>query len=322
MSEQRTKRPLAAISRPPCRATRPPLRELRLPNLHSAFSQIEKASVTNDAQIPLVLGLTLAQWIQVASVFLSAFLAMVVGILLDVWKSHREELKGTREKQEKELRQINVVMAGIGFNVETLLHVVAQNIVPHYKASHAAYTAFLEAARASELGPFAAALSDYKCLIMTCPGLHFMECDFWRELPFIAEREPELLKQTGWLTAFARELENATSQRNRLIEAAMSLLQQQAGALNDPLLHNVLQQQASISNTECIAAYQLFDVLRKMARHLEKLSATYTVPGKKSKLIAPSALDDTINELAQIVSQIGRDMPAGDEDQLESAPSR
>jgi hypothetical protein len=288
----------------------------------SAFPQIEKALVANDAQAPVALGLTLAQWIQVASVFLSAFLAMVVGILLDLWRSYREKLKSALEKQEKELRQINVVIAGIGFNVETLLHIAAQNIVPHHKASHTAYKAFVEAARASALGQFAASLANYKCLMMTCPGPHFMECDFWRELPFIAEKEPELLKQSGWLTAFARELGDATSQRNRLIEDARGLLQQQGGALNGPLLHNVLQHQASVSNTECIAAHQLFGVLRQMARHLEKLSATYTIPGKRSKLIPPPALDEMLDELAQIVSQIGPDMPAGDEDQPQSAPNR
>lgn len=269
--------------------------------------------MASEAQTSVAMGLTVAQWIQVASVFLSAFLAMVVGILLDLWKSRRDRFKRLRENQEKELRQINTVIAGIGFNVEMLLHLVTQNIVPHHKDSHAAYDAFCEAARTGALAEFAASLQGYKTLLMTCPEPNFIESDFWKELPFIAEKEPGLLKQSGWLTAFSRELESAISQRKKLIEAAVRLLQQEKGALNGPVLHSVLQMQASVSNTECIAAYQLFDVLRKMATNLERLSATYAVPGKKSKLVTPPALDDAVNDLAQIISKIGPDMPTGEE---------
>jgi hypothetical protein len=41
---------------------------------------------------------------------------------------------------------------------------------------------------------------------MTCPEMRFVEWDFFRELPFLIEKDPELLKQAGWLLRLAREI--------------------------------------------------------------------------------------------------------------------
>ncbi|MFI5024616.1 MAG: hypothetical protein ACHQRJ_23565 [Alphaproteobacteria bacterium] len=61
-----------------------------------------------------------AQWVQVASVFFSALLGMVVGILPELFKTHRAEIKATQERLKREVAQINVAIAGIGYNIETL----------------------------------------------------------------------------------------------------------------------------------------------------------------------------------------------------------
>jgi hypothetical protein len=203
--------------------------------------------------------MSLQQWIQVASVFLAAFLAMCTGIGLEYFKSWRAEVKTLAEKQKREVQQINGVIAGIGFNIETLLHLVMQNILPHYGQSHAAYKALCVLPRDSErMTQFALSLHQYPALMMTCPQLHFIECDFWKELPFIIERDPELVKQSGWLVSYAREIQNATTQRNKNIEAAQTLVSQQGGGLNFYVLHSVLQMQASISNSECVTALEIF----------------------------------------------------------------
>ena len=177
--------------------------------------------------------LTTAQWVQVASVFLSALLAMIVGILLDLFKRHRDSVKAAREKQQREVQQINGVIAGIAFNIETLLHLVMQNILPHHRQSHAAYKALCSLPRDDErMKQFALSLHEYPALMMTCPDLHFIESDFWKEIPFIIEKDSELVKQFGWLMSYAREIQNATGQRNKNIEAARILASQQGGGLN------------------------------------------------------------------------------------------
>ena len=115
----------------------------------------------------------------------------------------------------------------------------------------------------------------------TCPELHFIECDFWKEIPFIIKKGPELVKQSGWLASYAREIQNATAQRNKNIEAARTLVSQQGGALNFYVLDSVLQLQASVSNSECVTALEFFRVCLRMARHLEQIIRTYRAPGTK-----------------------------------------
>jgi hypothetical protein len=43
--------------------------------------------------------------VQVAPVFLSALLAMMVGILLDLYKRHRYDVNATREKQQRKIEE-------------------------------------------------------------------------------------------------------------------------------------------------------------------------------------------------------------------------
>jgi hypothetical protein len=137
--------------------------------------------------------LTVAQWVQVVSVFLSALLAMIVGILLDLFKRHRDSVKATREKLEHEVQQINGIISGIGFNISTLSHIVMQNILPHYNHSHAAYKALHNVNGDGErIKQFAISLHQYPALIMTCPQMHFREWDFWTELPLSYRQRPEL----------------------------------------------------------------------------------------------------------------------------------
>jgi hypothetical protein len=63
------------------------------------------------------------QWLQIVAVFLAAFLAMCTSIGLEFFKSWRSNVKDRKEKQRREVAQINVAIAGIAFNIESLLHV-------------------------------------------------------------------------------------------------------------------------------------------------------------------------------------------------------
>jgi hypothetical protein len=251
------------------------------------------------------------QWLQIISVFLAAFLGMCTGIALELFKNWRVNVKASHEKQTRELQQINGVIAGIGFNIETLLHLVMQNILPHYRQSHAAYKALHALPRddGENIARFAISLHQYPALMMTCPELHFIECDFWKEIPFIIEKDPELVKQSGWLVSYAREIQNATSQRNKSIEAARALASQQAGKLSFYVLDSVLQIQAATSDAECVTALEFFRVCLRMARHLENINRTYKIRGNKTTLTPPTPLPDAMNELKKIADVLVPQMP-------------
>jgi hypothetical protein len=75
---------------------------------------------------------------------------------------------------------------------------------------------------------------------MTCPEMHFVEWDFFRELPFLVEKDPELLKQAEWLLRRAREINKNIIDKNQYIQTAMSLSASQRG-LNFYQLDGILQ---------------------------------------------------------------------------------
>jgi hypothetical protein len=209
----------------------------------------------------------------------------------------RERAEERRREDERQIRQINAVISGIPFNIEMLLHVVVPNMLPHYKQSHSAYRGLQNAKGDSDrMNAFFSSV-----LLMTCPEIYFIEFDFWRELLFIVERDANLLKQSGWLTALARQIQNRTLQRNRNIEASVRLTDQQGGKLNYYVLESILQKHVSIANAECITAWSLFSVLLEMARNLEQINDKE----KGKKLIHPPGLDAAMRELKQIVDEIG-----------------
>ena|SRR5215472_9860296 len=53
-----------------------------------------------------------------------------------------ERSEERRRQQEREIQQINAVIAGVVFNIEVLLHVVYDHVLPHYEQSRGAYKHF------------------------------------------------------------------------------------------------------------------------------------------------------------------------------------
>jgi hypothetical protein len=143
------------------------------------------------------------QVIQVTSVFLAALLAMCVGILLEVFKDRRSISEYNQGKLKREVAQINNTISVIGYNIEALFHSVNQFILPHHNEGHIAYKALLETKGDPQ---FAMSFPTYSALVTTCPELHLIEWDFFKELPFIFEKDPELLKQSHWLISQSREI--------------------------------------------------------------------------------------------------------------------
>jgi hypothetical protein len=123
----------------------------------------------------------------------------------------------------------------------------------------------------------------YPSLFTTCPQMSLIQCEFSVELPFVIERDPEMVKHSGWLVAGVREIEEVTGQRNRNIESAANVINFREGAENLYSFQSAIQLQTRISNTECIVALQLFEVLIRLGGGLEKVNEGYSISAKKSR---------------------------------------
>ncbi len=245
------------------------------------------------------------QWWPVASVFVSSLLAMIVGILLDRFRAWRDRIKATRDKQEHEIRQINAVISGLTFDIERLLHIASQNILPHYRDAQAVDSQIVaNFDNDQHVRSIVVSLNKHSALFMTCPELCLIEYDFAKELPFLIERDPEMVKHSGWLVGGAREIKDVTARRNRNIEDAFSLTGVRDGPENLNSFKIVVRSQASIAKTECVVAEQLFRVLIKLATDLVAINQSYEIQAKKSQFIVPDALNKTVNELKEITDKI------------------
>jgi hypothetical protein len=140
---------------------------------------------------------------------------------------------------------------------------------------------------------------------MTCLDMYLIEYDFAKELPFVIERDAEMVKHSGWLVAGVREIRDVTSRRDRNIEDAMSVTGLREGARNLYSFKSVIRMQASIANTECVVTSQLFEVLIRLARSLVAINDGYKIPAKKSRFtLLPDTLSETMRELKEISDKI------------------
>jgi hypothetical protein len=276
------------------------------------------AAVLSDTQLQKVLDAIHAlkdsssHWDQFIPVFLSAFLAMLVGISLEYFKSSREKHKLDVERQKRELQQINGVIVGIAYNVERLLHATFQNLLPHYEQSHAAYAVLMATdGDGNKIRGHAASYGkNYPALMMTCPDMHFVEFDFLEKLPFLIARNAELVKKAAWMVSYSRIIATAIADRNKDIADANRLVSGQGGALNFHQLHSILQLQTAVSNSECVHALRLFETFLSIAQSLHQINDTYRVEGEKTKFIAPDALEEALEKLGAISETCVAEMPS------------
>jgi hypothetical protein len=106
-------------------------------------------------------------------------------------KAEKEEAdqRADSDRQKREISQINVAITGMGYNIETLLHTAHQYILPHHTESHLAYTALEKASGDPQrLAELAMSISMYRALVATCPEMHLIEWDFFKETPRAAAR--------------------------------------------------------------------------------------------------------------------------------------
>jgi hypothetical protein len=216
-----------------------------------------------------------------------------LAVALTLLGERREE---RRRQEEREIQQINAVLAGVVFNIELLLHIVYDHTLPHFEQSHAAYKAFLDVQGDTDRAKrFLASLNGYPALNTRCPEIVFFECNFWEKLPFIVEQEPEVLKQSGWLVNLAAEMIDHIRQRNSNIYATITLMNQQEGSLGFYVVGTIVQRHASIANAECAASLQLFNKLIEMTESLQRLDE------RTKKVTLPTPLEGAIRRLKEIV---------------------
>jgi hypothetical protein len=212
-------------------------------------------------------------WETVIPVFVSALLAMCVGIALEYFKSHREAKKSDLKKRRDELTEINIATIALGSNLELLIHLTFQNIIPHYEHSQAAYKALKLVPRSeAEIAAFMQSLGDYPHMMMTAPELNFLEHNFLAKRPFVIGKEPELLKQANWLTHLSRVLRRYLYDRNSQIELARS---QGLRGVIFPAVGSAIQVQASLADAECVTILSVIEQIPMMTQMLERVGGSY-----------------------------------------------
>jgi hypothetical protein len=141
------------------------------------------------------------EWQTVIPVFLSSFLGMCVGILLELFRRWLERRKSDARKAKDELAEINIATFAMAHNLELLIHFTLQNVLPHYDDSHSAYQAVQSVPNVNEeIAKFVPYVQgSYPRMMMTAPELNLLEHDFLGKLSFATARAPELLQKGNWI---------------------------------------------------------------------------------------------------------------------------
>ena len=98
-------------------------------------------------------------------VFLSALLAMLVGIALEYLKRYYEKQKADATQRRDELKQVNIATIVLKYNLEILIHFAHQIILPHYRDT--AYNAGSNVGPSKEeIDKFVQTLNKYQHMMM------------------------------------------------------------------------------------------------------------------------------------------------------------
>jgi hypothetical protein len=244
-------------------------------------------------------------------IFLASLLGLGTALFLDLLKTRRESRKLIRERREKELAQLSSVVTAIGFNVESLIHTVMQQVLPHHEQSHAAVAAVSAVKnRTMDLKHFDVMLhSDFQPMVSRCPDPYLIDVEFFKEIPFILAKDPDLLKRSGWIIMSTRHLKHVLSERNKNIDLAT--IGQDVLNLDLNSVERQAEIQAAISNAEIVNCHQLFTHLLSACDRLEAvIKDDYKdVIGPKLKVQPPDVLKDVLKELERLAKEIVPDWP-------------
>jgi hypothetical protein len=223
-----------------------------------------------------------------------------------------KDRRASRERQGKELKQLNTISTAMGYNIESLLHIVMQQILPHREHSHAAFAALHVAQNDSaQLRVFFETMhSSFRAMMMRCPEPYFIDLEFFKDIPFVLENDPELLKRSGWMVSYTRALKELIKEQNSRIDIAAN----NAGdGLDFPALEEQIRVQAHIGDGEVINSLLLFEQLVAICKRLKKITESYSKEcGARLTVMFPPPLNDTMRELRRIAETVVPDAPPPD----------
>jgi hypothetical protein len=249
--------------------------------------------------------------VSAAPVFFGAILGLAFGFGTDWLKTRREHQKLSRERQEVELAKLSSVMTILGFNVESLLHTVMQQVLPHYKQSHAAIAAVSAVKNNTmDMQQFDGLLhSEFRPMMARCPELYLMDVELFKEVPFVLANDPELLKHSGWILAFTRHLKFVLSERNKIIDLAT--IGKNAFDIDINMIERQAETQAAISDAEIVNCFQLFEQILAVCKRLENVirQSYKDVVGPKLRVQPPEVLQGVLEELERHAKAIVPDWP-------------
>ena len=255
--------------------------------------------------------MTAAQFFVTAiPVFLAAVFAFATAFFMDWLKTRRENHKASRERQEKELTQLNVAATSTGYNIEALLHIVMQFILPHHEQSHTALARLRVAVNnGEEFRAFIETMDpEFAAMTTRCPEPYFIDLDFFKEIPFALAKDPELLKRSGWMVSYIRALKERLADRNKRIDMGAS-----ADIGHPHVLEEQIQVQANIGSSEIQHSLMLFEQLVIIRNKLKKISKGYSTKfGDRLTYRFPEPLADTMHQLRRIAEAELKEFPPPD----------
>lgn len=232
---------------------------------------------------------------------IGAFLGFGAAQLQDFLRTRREKRKEDRKRREDELAQIGATLTALMFNLESAVHTVMQQVLPHYRASKGALNVFHSAANQRPLWQPGLVHQKIQPFLQNAfrrsPEPHLVAIDAFRDLSFLVNKHAELVKGCGWIESFARDLRFILRERNKLIDVATVPAPKEGHSLED--LHIQMETQVSISGVELGNSFQLLDNAIKMIEGLIAIqNSDYKgVAGPRLKITYPPVVDQVRQEL-------------------------
>jgi hypothetical protein len=139
----------------------------------------------------------------------------------------------------------------------------------------------------------------YPAVMMISPVPYLIEYDFLEKLPFLLEKQPNLVMESAKQIHFTRQITLRIAERNQHVTNATSNVFQ-TGTASFNQIQMIIQLQESIGVAECVAALELFEAFERVAKSLEIVVTSYKVKDENSKLVTPPALQEYLAKLKVI----------------------
>lgn len=249
-----------------------------------------------------------------APVLFAALLGLAFGFITEWVKTRKEKRKSDREKEEKELSQLNVITTAMWFNLEEILHIVIQQILPHREQSHAAAAALNATSHdEAQYRHLLESMNErFPAMTMRCPRPHLLILDFFKDIPFALEKDPELLKTSAWVASYAESfLEVITARNTQIDNIGKSSF---SGGVSAEGIAEHVRIQAHLGDIAAINALMFIRQVQIVCDKIEILLKGYKhLPGKKLKGFPPPALEKAVKELELIAKDVNSDLSHAEE---------